>query len=252
MFNADVHFENFGERWIEPVLAPCESDLKRVNGTAFRALISDANDLGEIAFSLRDPKKDTQRRLEWSGEVFRVTNEAMLGFLEAYKWMQGKHLLQRPIEFLRGSGEEDPGVRKWLIIGPRRKQAEMGSWLPNDRFRLMRRSRVGDEETSSFKAFSERRHRLVAQYLARLGEDDAAATAANSLRDKGVGVAVVYHVVENPGDVKSGMVDDPDRIDSVVTIGLGLQFPGNCIRTSIRFGVKDPNQYDAVTVDLQT
>jgi hypothetical protein len=251
MFNAKVHFENYGNKWVERVLAPYEKELKKANGVALRKLLDEGKDLGEIEFSLRDPNQEAKKRIEWSGEVFRVTNDEMVEFLKAYKWMGNKPLLQRPIEFLTGSENGDPGVREWIVIGPRRQKDTMGMWLPGDRFRLMKRSRLGGEETSSFKAFSERRHRLVARYLSGLdGKDDEAVTA-NQFRGTDVGVAVVYHVVEKPNDVKVGMENDQDQIDALVTIGLGLQFPENKIPISVRFGVNKPNEHDAVIIDCE-
>ena len=37
--------------------------------------------------------------------------------------------------------------------------------------------------------------------------------------------------------------------DKEITIGFGLQFPGNSIKVPITFGVCDPSRADAVTVD---
>jgi len=65
----------------------------------------------------------------------------------------------------------------------------------------------------------------------------------------GVGVALVYHVVESSKDVEGVKVDDQAEIDSVVTVGFGLQFPANTLSTAVVFGVKDPTRHDAVIVE---
>ncbi|MCW8966901.1 MAG: Z1 domain-containing protein, partial [Candidatus Pacearchaeota archaeon] len=160
MYNVDVKFQNFGGDWKERVHTANKSGLRKNNASLIHDLVANGK-LDQLHIGYTDP--DNGKGIQWKGYAITISHTEMLDYLEKYQWIDEKKLMQREIEFLRGEGEEDPEIDKWLIIFPQKSSSADLCWNTGIDLSVFRRARVA---SGAFRVFSERRHRLAARYLA--------------------------------------------------------------------------------------
>lgn len=216
MYNTRIEFRNFAKAWKEHTVAPVgEADILH-NQAQLGQL------LGKIPFetgtlSVKNANGSFQKQARWKS----LTTEAMLTFLDAYRWAGGDcSVMQREIEFLRS---ERNGVSSWLFVyfeGPANSQPRD---VGDATFRVYNRSRTTDQR---FNVYSESSHRPIVQYLCGVDDSKPGNQVTRKLADRTQGVFVFYPTAEK------GLA-----APSPVTPGFALQFPDNDNPTQIRFGV---------------
>mgnify|MGYP003575649745 CR=1 FL=1 len=216
MYNTRIEFRNFAKAWKEHTVAPAgEDDILHNQIQLGQLLGAAALKTGTLAVSNADGTFEKKAR--WK----TLSTEAMLAFLEAYRWAGRDHsVLQNEIEFLRSEGN---GVDSWLFVyfeGPARSQ----SWsIDGTKFRAYNRKRTTE---TRFSVYSESSHRPIVQYLCGVGDAKPGNPVTRKLADTTQGVFVFYPTAEK------GLA-----APSSITPGFALQFPNNDNPTPIRFSV---------------
>jgi hypothetical protein len=170
--------------------------------------------------------------------VFEVSNEILIEFLKAYRWLESEYKRsQRPadlelqIEFL---ATQKHGITSWLIVAPQRKTS-FGAELTCDRagpLTVKERHRV--DEGRGFQVFGESIHRAIAKYLAGVNRDaDKLGLASpnddtKSLQSTSRGVFLLYPVRQVETDT--------------VSVGFELLFPENELPFDVSFTVRKTSQ----------
>ena len=216
MYNTRIEFRNFAKAWKEHTVTPLsEEDILHNLAQLGKLLGGVAMETGVLSVTNADGSFVKQAR--WK----TLTTEAMLVFLEAYRWAGGdRSVLRNEIEFLRTARN---GVDSWLFLyfeGPAHSRI-----LDVDgvQFRVYNRSRNTDNR---FNVFSESSHRPIVQYLCGVGIAKPGNPATRKLAGRTQGVFVFYPTAE-----KGLAASLP------ITPGFALQFPDNDNPTPIRFGV---------------
>jgi hypothetical protein len=158
--------------------------------------------------------------------------------LRGYEWANGYRSVQRDLEFLAGTGANDPEIDGWTFLAPLlAKPREDQLWPVGERdftvkFRQRVELRVG--------VYTEPFHKEVANVLIGADPIPGANDAVEHYRSPRRGVFLFYPVTHVSGT--RGVADIP-------TMGFALLFPGNHIARAIVFGVRDPSQPDSPVVD---
>ena len=240
MYHARLKKQNFGGDWAERVMAPTSEDDKLANAEAMLQLLADHPATQETVFGISDEERPLLNGT-WTGRHTRLEAGPVIEFLDGYRWLEGEPLLQRHVEFLEGTGASDPGITHWTLIAPQVESWTGATWGPAEEFRTVVRARIGTSAKDRMKAYSERRHRAVAEYLAGLTPKRSAATdATRELQDDKSGVFLLYPVLEKAKD-NPPRSKNPRRVfrldDKLVTIGFALLFPRNKLPYRTVYGV---------------
>ena len=171
----------------------------------------------------------------------------MLQLLDHLNWADGAngYILER--EFLRGTGEKDPGIRKWIILIPQQLEPVSYWNCSETSIKVVKREVTTDARGNRrFNVFSEPRHRIVAEVIAQTEVETGATPDTLALRAEGTAVMILYPTVEEMLNKRRVLKD------SEVAMGFALLFPRNQIREPLVFGVRDQTNPDAVVVTQST
>jgi len=231
MFNAVMTFKNFGGKWREPTLAPTvdERAKQRANETLFQALVPALNlerhelGLGRGAIGA------------WIGRASRSQIEFVL---REYQWANGYRSVQRDLEFLAGTGAEDPEVDGWIFVAPLLVSPEEDRiWPVGDRkFTVKYRQRVD----LRVDVYTEPLHKQIGDALISQDPTPGSNDAVERYRLRRHGVFLFYPVTHVRG---------PRDSSDVPTMGFAMLFPHNQIKRAIIFAVRDPHKPDVPVVD---
>lgn len=241
MYNAIIRYENFGADWSQRTLAPVERQDIMYNQGRMRDLLK-----GETIVRQDLSLEIDGTLVEFDANTAVLSAEAVLKFLESYRWSVGKRenrsVINREIEYLKGASG-DPAIDDWVLIAPQTQKDVAGVWMAHGtEFSVIRRSR--NASGSRFLVYTESHHVDVAKYIAQFSKKDTRNPNDNleALRQKRRGVFLFYPV-RNRKDV--------DRKEPV-NMGFALCFPDNGIPKRIFFGVVDKHNKDAVTVQVRS
>jgi hypothetical protein len=229
MWNAVIASRNFGDSWVERVLAPSrEADIK-ANRRRTAQLCRGAG-LAEMTLRLGDTKS------EFDAFVGEVARQDFLAYLNDYIWAV-PNLMDLERKFISMPASKNQ-IARWLIVFPQLKAiGQMGEWSDSGfPLRVVQRSRIGEEaHDRRFKAFTDPAHRAVAQFLAGNGSPNANASQdlIGLLRPR-TAVALMYPVREAETDS--------------ISIGFALRFPPNALGFDISFANASPGASEAVVV----
>jgi hypothetical protein len=217
--NASLDWENWGGRWNEPTMAPNERDRISANATLFRDILASC-DLEE-------------RTLPIDGRTFDAVVTTMpptttIELLAGYSWGASASPVTKVLEFLRGTGDRDPEIDRWVLMAPRlRQRSRVPDWSVRDvPFTVKYRARVS-ADGSRVKAYTEPLHRLAAEEISLL-PPDASSELPDDLRGPRTGVILFY-----PTHHVSSEEDPPS--DLIPTMGFALLFPENQIPQRVVF-----------------
>lgn len=242
MYNAILRFENFGGEMSEETRLPQPGEagdgaradnarlVKAILGTGIRLVTLGAKD-------------DKQNSYQWTGFVATVGPQEFLSFLDRLRWSEGAPGYTREREYLRGTGDKDPEIARWVVFIPQRED-ESAYWpCCGQALRVIKRSRTTDARGNSrFKVFSEPRHRAVAELVAAWPDSGVATADTATFLVPGTAVALLYPAVES-------MPARPVALsDAHVNMGLSLFFPKSRIKETLIFGVRDETRPDDVVV----
>jgi hypothetical protein len=236
MWNAEVRHQNMANQWKEHTLSADSNSDREFNANLFAGLIQTGSNGSLPEFEI---KMDDGKSVIWEGHLFDAASSEIAKFLNKFRWQQSLPVLQREIEFIMGKGRYDPKISRWVVIVPQ-KADDDGIYWGKQKFSVFRRARTG---SGAFKVFSERRHRLVAEYLSDMHSAYSVSSSTSIARAPGTAVLVCYPVVGKGDDVPVGALKNKD-----VTIGFGIQFPDNDIDIPITFGLRDKDAGLTITI----
>jgi len=231
MFNAQILSTDFAGDWTEKTSAPIKREHMSANMNAANKL------LGVSALSPAE-------RISFVNAAGKIRNfetvsgycsgSEVLAFLRQYVWADGKKSVSLEMKYI-ASALESGKLGKWLVFLPqvrsnRRHEVESGKV---HKLSVIERARVSE---SRFGVYSEPRHREAAAYLAGrlvLAKANAPLVAKGNQE---LPVLVLYFV-EEVGKTKGEL-----------SVGFGIQYPGEKKETATVWGVRDPTQLAAVVV----
>jgi hypothetical protein len=231
-FNAELKAKNFGGEWIEKLLC---SDLDRdlaANAALFGNLLKKV----DLVF-------DKFEDLNAPGFAGLLSHEDMLETLSAYRWAQPhtSNLLAMELEFMKGkSSLGDPQIDDWIIYLPQIKSERLPWEVGSYTFETVQRSRV--DSLGRFKAFSEPRHRRVAEILTGTKPGTLTGPAVSRFSaDAGRGALLLYPTYPFTKD-------EPDWPDTPV-MGMSILVPRNSHKKRLDWGLKDPSKAAEAIID---
>lgn len=235
MFNAVLKTRNFGGEWVERTLcSDVESDLRH-NQNLFGEMIAGL-DLIEDDYRI-DVDGSVRSAPGFGGLADHATVTALLS---RYRWAEPhtSTLLTVELEFLRGR-HGDPEIDDWIVYLPQVKSTRLPWQIAGRTFAAVERSRV--DNTGRFKAFTEPRHRLVAEVLTGVRTGTAVSAAARRLASGSRrGALVVYPTYPFARD-------EPDWPE-VPAIGFAFLPPMNSLPRRVVFGVRDKRRPTAAVI----
>jgi hypothetical protein len=229
---------NFGGEWVERTRATDqEADLK-FNEELFIRLLAES-DLGHSELSV----KSTAERFFFDAYYGILGHDRMLGVLDTYRWADpfGTKLLTLELQFLHGTGIEDPQIEDWLLVMPQLRSNRRPWQTAGYTFTSVERGRV--DGYGRFKAYTGRNHRKVAEVIcgkkvAEEANDEVRALAKSKSR----GVLLLYPVFQKADD----------NLDQSETPTMGFAFipPPNDLPRRAEFTVMRPDLKDQPVVDV--
>ena len=207
----------------------------------FRGLVEELT-FRSMALGLTDPDNPPARLL-WQGLVAEATPVAVLDLLDRLKWVKDVDGYADERRFLHGAGELDPGIDRWLVIAPQ-QSVKVAMWRCGPGFKIVTRRRRADSKGNMrYGVFSERRHRLVAEAIAKAKAHKGLTPDTTRLVADRTAVMLLYPTVET--SPSGANVADGD-----VTIGFGLHFPPNDIKRLLVFSVRNKSRPEDVVVPV--
>lgn len=235
MYNAVIQFQNYSKEWKEHTLAPfVDSDIEKNHLLLAKLLDGRTLERGSLAITVAASDGISETPHTILAQWVTLTPKSVLNFLENYVWIgNDRGVLTRELDFLKSS--QDTCVDQWLFLCVDGPLASVPFEIGQEKFLPFNRSRVGTSDR--FGVYSESHHRLFAKYLCGLDNSKANNMQTESLRMERQGVFFFYPTREKKGTTLK------------VTPGFALQFPGNKIRTPIRFGVRIKDDPNAVVIE---
>ena len=223
-WHVNVQHMNFATKWKESGHPKSTDEGRRINSKLFRELVDKSETVGrkELSYSVDKNNKLVKESTEYY--IWKTSKENLIDFINGYKWnVDG--LLVREIDFLKGTGDKDPGVSECIILCPQLKKKGSHTW---NGLSVKRRNRI---DNKGFNGFSEPRHVKVADAIALQEPLKDSNTNIIELIEKERAVLVIYPTIGNDDIFSDENIKDKD-----ITIGFGLKFPSNKIQTSIVWG----------------
>jgi hypothetical protein len=231
MFNAQIRSLDFAGDWTEKTSAPVKPSEMSENLVATTRLLGSCRYLGRHPVKLTN-SEGVRRSFDADGGL--VAGDAVLTFLNAYRWSEGKEPVRLEIDYVREQ-LKTAAIGEWMILAPQvggaRTFQVTGSPFP--KLAVVIRSRVSD---SRFGVYSEPRHRDAAQFLAGISNATGTSEFLKKHRNPKRPVLVLY------------LVDDVEKTEGDPSIGFGIQFPGEKKSDAITWSVVDPRAEDEVVV----
>lgn len=239
MFNATIQFENFGGKQIQSTRAANRSSDALHNYQLMYKLLSN-NNLSDVTLGV-----DSGGEIEkFDARTCIISGKEVVEFLAGYRWTNKEPVLQRQIEFFRGTGEKNPEIERWVFIAPEGPKKGPVFELGKNRFRIFHRSRSNNNER--YGVYSEPFHINAAKYISMIGNNSIATGTTKKLQRSRQGVFLFYPVNDKGKD--PAVMKETPKIQ-FVTMGFVLITPRNSIRTQIKYTVIDSSKKDAVVVD---
>jgi len=220
MYNAEITFKNYSEKYVERTVAPTKSsDAVHNEKLALEFLSRLKMQHRSLAgFDTKD------HRQEYGAYVGTARTDDVVAFLESYRWENKARVMQHEIEYLKGA-KGDPEISSWIVIAPQLKKG-LGQWperkhdsVPSMTVYL--RSRIDKR----FGVYSEPVHVNTAKYFS--GIDVGSMKPTNDMqkfRKNGLAAMLFYPVRDNG--------------DKFITMGFTLQLPKNHIKKKILWTVR--------------
>jgi hypothetical protein len=218
MWHTDIIHKNFGGAWKESGRPKNSNKARKNNATIFRELLKQSDALSNKKFCFQDSNA-------WSGIVWEANVEKLLWFMEQYQWDKD-NLMKREIEFMKGKDDKDPMISNCLIICPQKAKPSSYTW---SEMSVFERCII---EGGGFKVFSESRHVRIAEAIALKQTLPSSTKDLTDLTRSKTAVIVAYPTIGTGVKYNKSELDDKD-----VTIGFGIKFPQNDIKTPLTFGV---------------
>lgn len=220
-----IQHQNFGGSWKESGHPNNSDSGRKSNAKLFKELLGSAAPLGRKSLSYKyfDKKKNKKLLEKTNYLVWEGTKDNLIKFLEGYKW-NVPGLLSRELNFLGGEGGKDPKISRCIILCPQ-KITDKHKW---NGMSVKNRARINN---GSFNGFSEPKHVRIAQAISLIDPPDSSNKALNDLINKETAVIIAYPTIGTNDDFSSEVITDKD-----ITIGFGVKFPKNNIKTPITWG----------------
>lgn len=249
MYNHVVAYLNFGGQWKESTPQPTQGSKCIDNAMQFRLLFEGLR-FEELELGLTDPDSP-EDNIRWPALVAEASPRDVLALLNRLAWTGELNGYVDERRFMDSTGDLDPGIARFLIIAPQ-QQMDVPVWNGGCNFKVVGRKKYSDTKNNSrFSVFSERRHRLVAEAISRVGEREFIGLTPETSKLSGPHTAVLlfYPTIEKDlirGPTGRRRADQLE--DGQVTMGFGLQFPENSVRRLVVFGVRNRNKPEDVVV----
>lgn len=229
MYNAKLVSQNFGGQWLERTTLPEDEAGARANEDLVAQMLSSAGDLRAQTFDVSDGSRTFKMTANW----LRIGNDVLVEMLRKFRFLD-PHELEPALEFLEGK-MGDPEVEEWLVLAPQ-VESRAGKWRKFSGLTFSIADRTRRELSRGYKAFSEPRHRAVAEYVTskKLYQGSG---AVEDLKAPKRGVMLLYPCRD---------VDGGERFTSM---GFALLPPLNSIPKKLAFSVRDPRRPEEVVVD---
>ena len=229
MFNALIRFKNLGGQWADPTFAPKERAKRDANAALFTSIL-DGMEIARYEFGVGNRPFSAIAGIAEKADIEQLVRE--------YRWAGDRRALQRELEFMSGTGSEDPGIDDWVLIAPllldpRPEQR----WLAaGQEFTIKYRGRVDDGAGRGI-------HRTASQGGGQVHHQSRACR----------GCERCHRAIQGgpPGSrpLLPGDYDRPIDHSDTPTMGFSLLFPYNNIPSTIVFGVADPSHPNDPVVD---
>jgi hypothetical protein len=230
MYNAILASENMGGKWLERTLLPDDPAAVAVNAELMADILQSTT-LTTDDFEVKDEKNVTSRmKAHWG----RVQPDRLIDVLKRFQFTT-PGVLVAALAFLTGE-MGDPRIDEWLLLAPQVKSD--ANWGPVGGLTFSVADRSRREESAGYKAFSEPRHRAVAEHLARVNLRQPLTAKASELSKPRQGVILLYPC------------KDYDRGEKFVSMGFALLAPNNDIVRRAAFTVRDAANPKAVVVNV--
>lgn len=227
MYNAVLKSRNFGGQWIErTLLSDVASDLKH-NEELLKRLVRDAADFRRRELWVKGEGASAP------GVLGIVPHSLVLGILGEYLWAKpdATTLLQLELDFLRGKSDVgDPEIDDWVLYMPQVKSNRTPWRVDNFNFATVERSRI--DNSGRFKAFSEPRHRHLAEIFANISDDEIEGDGSEFAGYSRRGTFLLYPTYPFAKD-------EPDWPE-IPAMGLSILPPANSHPHKLGWGVADP------------
>lgn len=237
MFNARLVSRNFGGEWIERTLVSDVMEDLQANSLLFGDLLSKSS-LEHDEFRTKSTFGTATAR----GYAGIANHQAVLDVLKKYRWAEPdtSSLMHLEIEFFEGASG-DPEIDDWIIYVPQVNSRRANWSVGGYDLATVERSRVGQRR---FKAFTEPRHRRVAEVLTGILDGQAISPVAAELAQKRRRGALILYPTYPP---KS---DDPAWPDGLPALGFALLPPANRLPRRLAFAPRNHNQPEDVTIPV--
>jgi hypothetical protein len=231
-FNAEIRSRDFAGEWTEKTSAPTKAAHIQENRHHAVVLLRSASLRAKASFAFvsaegKDRKFDTLAGMVSGREVER--------FLSAYRWADGRKSVSLESEFIKGQLSRGE-LKQWVLLLPQagNETVDLGPKLKD--LAVIERSRVSE---SRFGVYSEPRHREAAAYIAVRAQVTRPSRDLSELRKGAEGQSAVLVLY---------LVKEKDEKDSVLSIGFGIQYPGEKKDKAITWTVRDKRHEVAVLV----
>lgn len=232
MFNAQISFRDFAGEWTEKTSAPTSEQDISSNRDAATTLLraTDFDEVEELRF-VND--KGAKRRFD--AFVGSASGADIHGFLQDYKWARGRDSVSLELNYIKR--RIDAGaLDEWYVVLPQiRTESTLVTGIEAlGNVSVTSRARVSE---SRFGVYSEPRHREAAAAFAGLGGVSGENEAVRSRTATRARAVLVLYFVREDGEPQSP-----------VSIGFGIQYPGQKAEKALLWSVRDPANEDAVVV----
>jgi hypothetical protein len=233
MFNAIIRSRDFAGEWIEKTAAPTQIKLIKKNQLFAAELFNSCQIKPKYNFHFENMKGENRN---FDALIVFSKGKNVNEFLKSYIWSEEKKYLALEIDYIESMLEKNR-LDDWTILLPQSTSKRRFN-LPNSLLKdlsVVTRSRVSSRR---YKVFSEPRHREAAQFMCGVNND--VVHPSKSLTD--------YRNIEAPV-LLLYFVQDDDISNSEVTIGFGIQLPGQKVDNAITWTVKDKTKEDEIVIE---
>ncbi|WP_460073363.1 Z1 domain-containing protein [Streptomyces sp. YKOK-I1] len=249
MFNAEVREIRSPGQPIELLTYPMKADATARNTKRWLPILTALSPAPTACRLSPGPINSLTRTFQASTALMSHTD--LLGVLGPLEW-EGENRFMPHLRYLSQLDGQLAKVDDWLVLVPHLTERHRieASVLGHGPFPLHRRSRQADK--AAFGRISRDVHRAFAQQLIDTAQAEPSQVGLHSVGPHR-GVVLLYPVVEADTDAEvqatvHGGVIDPSRVIMAFTL-LPPRSAIDSKRELLRFGVKDPNQPQAIVID---
>ncbi|MBR1252281.1 Z1 domain-containing protein [Bradyrhizobium sp. AUGA SZCCT0240] len=235
MFNAQLVAANFGGQWIERT-GLTKRDAEH-NADLFKTLLAARLPVTEKFSARVDGVGETPLF-----EAFSLVapHQEIMEVLRGMRWTTSD-LLRLELGYLNGE-MGDPAVDDWVVIMPQVKNPKRRWEAGKTKFACVERKWIDTPTGGRFLAFSDPKHRLVAECVTGVHKICKLSSSADHLRKPRRGVVLLY-----PTKKKYLLVDPESTF-----MGIAVLPPSGTVSTLEKFMVRQTAHPDAVIVNVQS